>query len=75
MNSSFESAIDAAFDADGSLCEKIPGFKRRDSQLQFAKAVGEAIDTKGVAVVEAGTGTGKTFATTPIHPICMSTCA
>lgn len=62
MNSSFESAIDAAFDADGSLCEKIPGFKRRDSQLQFAKAVGEAIDTKGVAVVEAGTGTGKTFA-------------
>ena len=62
MKPALESAIDRAFAANGLLCSRIEGFKRRNSQLQFAKAVGEAIDTKGVAVVEAGTGTGKTFA-------------
>ena len=62
MKPQFESSIEHAFAPDGPLCRQIEGFKRRDSQLQFAKAVAEAIDSKGVAVVEAGTGTGKTFA-------------
>ena len=62
MDSRIEKAIVEAFDANGPLCRQIEGFKRRDSQLQFAQAVGQAIQTQGVAVVEAGTGTGKTFA-------------
>ena len=62
MDSRLEKAIVEAFDANGPLCRQIEGFKRRDSQLQFAQAVGQAIQTQGVAVVEAGTGTGKTFA-------------
>ncbi len=62
MNEQFSKAINYSFSPDGPLCKKIEGFKRRESQLQFARAVGEAIDNKSVAVVEAGTGTGKTFA-------------
>ena len=62
MNEQFSKAIDYAFSPEGPLCKKIEGFKRRESQLQFARAVGEAIDHQSVAVVEAGTGTGKTFA-------------
>ena len=51
MDSRLEKAIVEAFDANGPLCRQIEGFKRRDSQLQFAQAVGQAIQTQGVAVV------------------------
>ena len=62
MEDHFKTAIEEAFAFNGPLQQKIEGFTCRDSQLQFALAVGEAIDSKSVAVVEAGTGTGKTFA-------------
>ena len=62
MKEQFQQAIDSAFAENGPLCKKIEGFKRRESQLQFAHAVAEAIDSRSTAVVEAGTGTGKTFA-------------
>ena len=62
MTPEFEKSIKKAFAEQGPLCKNIEGFKRRESQLQFALAVGEAIENKDVAVVEAGTGTGKTFA-------------
>ena len=62
MTPEFEQSIKKAFAEQGPLCKNIEGFKRRESQLQFALAVGEAIENKDVAVVEAGTGTGKTFA-------------
>ena len=38
------------------------GFSARQSQLEMAAAVGQAIEAQSALVVEAGTGTGKTFA-------------
>lgn len=62
MNQEFQLSIDKTFADDGPLCKHIEGFKRRESQVEFAQAVGEAIENRETAVVEAGTGTGKTFA-------------
>ncbi|MEN4976840.1 ATP-dependent DNA helicase [Erwinia billingiae] len=50
------------FAADGALALAIPGFKPREPQRQMAQAVSEAIENKHELVVEAGTGTGKTYA-------------
>ena len=50
------------FAADGQLAKAIPGFKPREPQRQMAKAVSEAIEASRPLVVEAGTGTGKTYA-------------
>ncbi len=40
----------------------IPGFQPRQAQLDMAESVASAIKNQGQVVVEAGTGTGKTFA-------------
>ncbi|MEH0832733.1 ATP-dependent DNA helicase [Pectobacterium cacticida] len=50
------------FANDGALAKAIAGFKPRDPQRQMAQAVMRAIDDKTALVVEAGTGTGKTYA-------------
>ncbi|EQA1700281.1 ATP-dependent DNA helicase [Cronobacter dublinensis] len=50
------------FAADGQLAKAIPGFKPREPQRQMAQAVTAAIDAAKPLVVEAGTGTGKTYA-------------
>ncbi len=50
------------FAADGALAQSIPGFKPREPQRQMAGAVARAISAKSELVVEAGTGTGKTYA-------------
>lgn len=50
------------FAADGALAQAIPGFKPREAQRQMAQAVTEAVKKGGELVVEAGTGTGKTYA-------------
>lgn len=50
------------FDADSPLKDHLPGFKPRAVQAWMAEAVAETIATGGKLVVEAGTGTGKTFA-------------
>jgi ATP-dependent DNA helicase DinG len=50
------------FGEGGVLAKAVPGFKPRAQQLEFASAVLEAIETGGVLIAEAGTGTGKTFA-------------
>lgn len=50
------------FAADGALAQAIPGFKPREAQRQMAQAVTEAVKQGGELVVEAGTGTGKTYA-------------
>lgn len=62
MKKELQRAIEKTFAEDGPLCQHIDGFKRRDSQVEFAQAVGKAIVDRETAVVEAGTGTGKTFA-------------
>lgn len=52
----------AVFSTDGPLASEIPGFSPRQAQLRMAGAVAGAFEDDAVLVVEAGTGTGKTFA-------------
>lgn len=54
--------ISAWFTTDSSLAKAIPGFRTREAQLQMARAVHAAINHHDTLIVEAGTGTGKTFA-------------
>ncbi len=56
------SNIRELFDADGPLAAAIPGFATRDEQIRMAEAVAYSLRTRGKLIVEAGTGTGKTFA-------------
>lgn len=55
------SSIDV-LDQSGLLKEAITGFTPRVSQQQMADAVERAIELNAELIVEAGTGTGKTFA-------------
>lgn len=48
--------------ADGPLALSIKGFVPRGAQQQMAQAVAEAFEHDGQLAVEAGTGTGKTYA-------------
>ncbi|HEX7606811.1 MAG TPA: DEAD/DEAH box helicase, partial [Usitatibacter sp.] len=50
------------FAPGGPLEKAVAGFRHREQQVEFAQAVLEAIETSGVLIAEAGTGTGKTFA-------------
>ncbi len=50
------------FSETGELSQHIKGFRPRAEQLDMAKDVGKTIKNKTALVVEAGTGTGKTFA-------------
>lgn len=50
------------FAADGALAQAINGFRPREPQVLMADAVRQAIENKQELVVEAGTGTGKTYA-------------
>uniref|UniRef100_Q0I2Q2 ATP-dependent DNA helicase YoaA n=1 Tax=Histophilus somni (strain 129Pt) TaxID=205914 RepID=Q0I2Q2_HISS1 len=50
------------FSDNGVLSKNINGFCPRVEQTEMAKAVARAIRQKSTLVVEAGTGTGKTFA-------------
>ena len=52
---------------DGPLAAAIPGFQVRDQQQQMMEAVGEAIQNHSAAVIEAGTGVGKTLVAKEIH--------
>lgn len=55
-------SIDRIFASNGLLAETITGFVPRASQTSMATAVKEALDKQSMLIVEAGTGTGKTFA-------------
>jgi ATP-dependent DNA helicase DinG len=50
------------FGEHSPLTEHLPGFQPRAGQAWMAEAVAETIAGSGKLVVEAGTGTGKTFA-------------
>ncbi len=57
-----EDALLGALGPDGALARAIPGFRPRDQQQEMAASVADALNACRVLVVEAGTGTGKTFA-------------
>lgn len=50
------------FGVDGTLAHRLPFFNPRPEQLEMAQAVTQALNNTSCAVLEAGTGTGKTFA-------------
>lgn len=54
--------IAKTFSQQGALGQAIPGFQPRQAQIDMAQSVADAIHNDGQLVVEAGTGTGKTFA-------------
>ena len=54
--------VERYFSEDSPLFEVVDGFKPRPGQQQMAQAVAHAISQRRTLVVEAGTGTGKTFA-------------
>ena len=54
--------ISAIFSDNGALSQSLKGFRPRAEQLDMAQSVGDAIQNTSSLVVEAGTGTGKTFA-------------
>src|SRR5438105_11719478 len=56
------SSLEEVFAPGGALAAAIPGYRRRADQVEMAQAIGEAIESTGVLVAEAATGTGKTFA-------------
>ena len=54
--------VDDVFEAGGPLARMLPGFEPREAQRAMAATVAATIQHDGVAMVEAGTGTGKTLA-------------
>lgn len=63
-------SVSTLFSADGELAKAIPGFVPRQAQTDMANAVKSAIDNEHSLIVEAGTGTGKTFAY--LGPVLLS---
>jgi ATP-dependent DNA helicase DinG len=50
------------FSAQGPLSRALEGFRCRSSQQRMAARIGSALEQREVLLIEAGTGTGKTFA-------------
>ena len=53
--------LEDIFDAGGSLARALKGFVPRRQQLHMAQRVADALEERRTLVIEAGTGTGKTF--------------
>jgi ATP-dependent DNA helicase DinG len=54
--------VDAVFDPGGPLALRLPGFELREAQRAMARTVATSLRDGGTALIEAGTGTGKTLA-------------
>lgn len=54
--------VNDAFAPDGAIADSIEKFKPRQAQIDMANAVAKAVEGRTQLIVEAGTGTGKTFA-------------
>jgi ATP-dependent DNA helicase DinG len=54
--------LEEIFGPDGPLLSALPDFRFRRQQLRMAERVAHALEHRESLVVEAGTGTGKTFA-------------
>ena len=55
-------ALEAIFGPNGRIAGAHPNYEYRRGQIEMAAAVAGTLERGGVAVVEAGTGTGKTLA-------------
>lgn len=65
----WESVADAIFGPGGMMAEALPNYEVRLPQLHMARLVQRAIEMGQPAVIEAGTGTGKSFA---YAAVCMA---
>lgn len=54
--------VENYFVPHGPISKALPGFELREPQLRMLRTVVEAFNDKNVALIEAGTGTGKTLA-------------
>ena len=50
------------FGPTGALARSLRGFVPRSGQQRMAERIAEALQLREVLLIEAGTGTGKTFA-------------
>ncbi|MBK8285930.1 MAG: ATP-dependent DNA helicase [Ahniella sp.] len=62
MEAESRTPAEIALDHDGALAAAIAGFRVREVQISMARAIEDTIEHHSELVVEAGTGTGKTFA-------------
>jgi ATP-dependent DNA helicase DinG len=61
-NETFLEKIKEVFSEDGALSRATDGYRKRESQVEFALQVAESLSDGTSLIAEAGTGTGKTFA-------------
>lgn len=54
--------IDAVLGQNGALAQQFPGYTFRQQQIEMANAIASAFATSQHALIEAGTGTGKSLA-------------
>ena len=54
--------IEGLFRPGGAFARKLPGYEFREEQVRMCYAVAEAFNGGRIAVIEAGTGTGKSLA-------------
>ncbi|WP_052501346.1 ATP-dependent DNA helicase [Thiomicrospira microaerophila] len=54
--------VEAFLNKDGALEQRIEGFSVRTAQIEMAKQITACFESDDTLIVEAGTGTGKTFA-------------
>ncbi len=57
-----QDALTRVFAADGPLAARVDGYRPRPQQIEMAQAILDALGAGSMLAVEAGTGTGKTFA-------------
>jgi ATP-dependent DNA helicase DinG len=62
FNAQLGESLDGAFVPDGPLAQDMPGFEVREGQREMSRRVLETLEEGGTTAVEAGAGTGKTFA-------------
>jgi len=55
-------ALAKLFDSDGPISKKLDKYEFRPQQIEMMEVVSQAINEDKIAIVEAGTGTGKTLA-------------
>ncbi len=56
------SALDKNLQPRGPVARKLKKYEHRQQQIEMMHAVADAFNQNGIAAIEAGTGTGKTFA-------------
>jgi hypothetical protein len=69
LTARWPSVADAIFGRTGYIAAIMPGYEMRAAQLHMARLIQRAIEMGAPAVVEAGTGTGKSFA---YAAVCMA---